>query len=138
MLTVTSGNSLSKLAYMELKQRIKTARKAARLTQEQLAARVGVSRPAVVQWESGDTKALDGVNLVRTAIVTGVEPLWLATEEGSMHAYMVRDEPNTVPLALAQAWKHMDKGSRDHLLAIAITLAENKKITRTQGQENGL
>jgi len=112
---------------MELKQRIKTARKAARLTQEQLAKRVGVSRPAVVQWESGHTKALDGANLVRAAIATDVEPLWLATEEGPMHAYMVRDEPYTVPRDLVQAWQCMDKKSRDHLLAIATTLAEKNK-----------
>ena len=40
---------------MELKDRIAAVRKAAGLTQEQLGELVGVTRQAVIKWESGQT-----------------------------------------------------------------------------------
>jgi len=41
---------------MEVTERIKMARKDARLTQDQVAERLGITKGAVSQWESGKTE----------------------------------------------------------------------------------
>lgn len=51
--------------------RIRTARQALRLTQGQMAERIGVSRSAVAQWETGRAGQLTG-NLARIAEALGV------------------------------------------------------------------
>ena len=58
--------------------RIRSARKAAGLNQADLAARVGVSQPAVANWESGvhDPRRM---MLTRIAETLGVSPDWLAS-----------------------------------------------------------
>jgi transcriptional regulator with XRE-family HTH domain len=125
MLTVNGETLSCKIAYMELKDRIKVARESARLTQEQLAKRVGVSRPAVGMWEGGQTKTIEGENLVRTAYVTGVDPLWLAAGEGEMHpASMAKEDHGIVPKKFADAWRQIDSKTREHLIAIAEALAK--------------
>ena len=64
---------------MSIGQRIKQARLAhkPKMTQQQLADAVEVSRPAVTQWETGENKMLDGDNLVRVARALGVTTEWL-------------------------------------------------------------
>lgn len=47
------------------------------MTQQQLADAVAVSRPAVTQWETGETKSLEGENLVNVARVLWVTVEWL-------------------------------------------------------------
>lgn len=56
---------------MSVADRIKAARKRARLTQPQLAALVGVSKGAVGQWESGSTEP-NGKNLTMLSAILGV------------------------------------------------------------------
>ncbi len=125
VLTVTAGALSCKVAYMELKDRIKVARESAGLTQDQLAKRVGVSRPAVGMWEGGQTKTIEGENLVRTAYATGADPLWLATGEGQMHpASMAKEDLGVVPKKFADAWRQIDSKTREHLIAIAEALAK--------------
>lgn len=124
MLTVYTGTLSCKIAYMELKDRIRAARESAGLTQDHLAKRVGVSRPAVGMWEGGQTKTIEGENLVRTAYATGVDPLWLATGEGHMHtALMAKEDLGVVPKKFADAWRQIDNKNREHLMAIAEALA---------------
>lgn len=109
---------------MDLKDRIKQARKTAGLTQDQLAKLVGVSRPSVGMWEGGQTKTIEGENLVRTAYATGTDPLWLATGEGQMHpASMGKEHTGVIPKKLADAWRQIDNETRGHLIAIAEALA---------------
>jgi hypothetical protein len=36
----------------------------------------------VTQWENGETKTLEGENLVKAAAALSVDPLWLATGKG--------------------------------------------------------
>lgn len=60
-------------------ERIKQRRKAARLTQQQLAEQVGVSRAAVAQWESGDTKSVRPAHLLAAAKALGADIEWLIT-----------------------------------------------------------
>lgn len=54
----------------EIGERIRQARQARGLTQEQLAEEVGVSRSAVAQWETGRAGQVTG-NLTRIAEVLG-------------------------------------------------------------------
>ncbi len=67
------------MSYMNIGRRIKQARLAQRpkMTQQQLADAVHVSRPAVTQWETGETKTLEGENLVQVALALGVTVEWL-------------------------------------------------------------
>ena len=126
MLTITPRRLAGKLPYMALKDRIKAAREFAGLTQEELATRVRVSRPAVVMWESGKTQTIEGENLVRTAYATGVDALWLATGEGDMRPLMVRDDADQMPRRLQIAWLKLDDKMRTHVLAITEAIADNK------------
>ncbi len=43
------------------------------------------------QWESGLTKNMDGINLVQTALVLGLNPVWLATEKGYRSIFQSND-----------------------------------------------
>lgn len=126
VLTVNESGDSCKLAYVELRQRIKAARKAAKLTQDELAKRVGVSRPAVNMWESGKTNALDGRNLVLTAYATNVNPLWLATGEGHMRIDEVRDEVYDLPPELKKSWRLLDRKLREHVLALLEALQQRR------------
>lgn len=63
--------------------RIRLARRSARLTQCELAARLGLSRSAVAQWESADGSSPSASNLGRMAMELGCSYEWLATGRGS-------------------------------------------------------
>lgn len=112
---------------MKLQDRIKLAREKAKLTQKELADRVGIRPQAVSQWESGDTKSLRGPSLARAAEALSVSPIWLSDGDGPMQNYGVRDEVYTAPPELMRAWSALDKNSRELLLAVATALAERKK-----------
>lgn len=62
--------------------RIRRARKLARLSQQELAAAVGVKRSAVAQWErhEGSHPSMD--HMIAVAVVTGVHVEWLGTGRG--------------------------------------------------------
>jgi transcriptional regulator with XRE-family HTH domain len=64
--------------------RIRQCRSAARLSQAQLAAQVGVRRSAVAQWEQVDGTSPNVGHLAKVAVVTGVCFEWLATGRGAM------------------------------------------------------
>ncbi len=73
-----------------LAERVKKAREAAGLSKSELARLCGVSPSAVTQWESGETKTLEGENLVRAADALRVDALWLATGKGEEHPRLMR------------------------------------------------
>lgn len=62
--------------HMNLNQRIFTARKDAKLTQEELAEATGKTRSAVAQWESGEIRPRHAT-LVAIARATGKDLRWL-------------------------------------------------------------
>lgn len=62
--------------------RIRRARKAAGLTQEQLAEIVGVSRPTITQWETGSTKTMRFEHIFKAARALQKNPEWLITGQG--------------------------------------------------------
>jgi transcriptional regulator with XRE-family HTH domain len=64
--------------------RIRQARRQAKLSQQGLATRVGVHRSAVAQWEQPEGSHPTVENLARVAITTAVNFEWLATGRGRM------------------------------------------------------
>ena len=69
---------------MELKQRIESAVDFSGKKKSHIADEIDVSPSAITQWITGQTTAIDGVNLLRFARATGVRYEWLALEEGDM------------------------------------------------------
>lgn len=67
-----------------LGQRIREAREARGWSQLRLGESVGVSRAAVSQWESGESKGLRPENLVAAARALAVNVEWLVTGVGAM------------------------------------------------------
>lgn len=68
----------------EFKERLKIARKNAKMTQAQLAKAVETSQGSISDLESGRNKST--TNLMQIANVLNVNPNWLATGEGEMTA----------------------------------------------------
>jgi transcriptional regulator with XRE-family HTH domain len=71
------------MAPMTMGKRIREAREGAGLSIQQLAKKAGVSRSAVYQWESGDTKGLKPENLFAVAAATGYAARWIGTDKGT-------------------------------------------------------
>ncbi|RCI71099.1 XRE family transcriptional regulator, partial [Pseudomonas aeruginosa] len=69
---------------MELKDRIKAARKHAHLSQVQLAQAVGMTQTSISDLERGKSRATSFVAQIAGAC--GVNPLWLAEGRGEMLA----------------------------------------------------
>lgn len=109
----------SKIAYMKtIGDRIKQARTAnEKMTQAELAKLCGVSRSAVTQWESGQSKTLKPENLLCVADKTGFSIRWLITGKGEERQHSVK----LVPTA---ASKSKTINSLVHQLAEEILLAE--------------
>lgn len=67
---------------MELKDRLKQARKHAQLTQVELAERAGIKQASVSEIERGLTRTSG--HLVKLATICGVDPVWLSEGAGDM------------------------------------------------------
>jgi len=63
-----------------LSERIKEAIETSGVTVSAVATACGISVQAVYQWMNGETKTIDGSNLVELAEVTGFDPRWIARE----------------------------------------------------------
>jgi SOS-response transcriptional repressor LexA len=100
-----------------LSERIKDARKAADMSQGELAKRVKVSRAAISQWENGSTQEIGGSNLLAASRALNVSPDWLARgvgdrTSGNSHtvaeqssAYIYRNNRSVPVISWAQAGK---------------------------------
>ena len=69
---------------MKFSQRIRRARRNAKLSQQALGKLLGVQRSAVSNWESASDIQPAITNLIAIAMVTNVSLEWLATGRGSM------------------------------------------------------
>lgn len=67
-----------------LGERLRAAMDAANISQAELARACGVKPPSVHGWLSGKSRFLRGENLLRAALVLGVDHDWLATGRGEM------------------------------------------------------
>ena len=52
----------------------------------------GVSRQAVYQWKSGETKSIDGYNLVELAEITGFSSRWIINGRGQKKSGLSQEE----------------------------------------------
>lgn len=80
-----------------------------KLTQEQLALEIGVTRSAVANWEGGLEPTLG--NLIAIAVRCGVSIEWLATGRGAMvlGAPLISDEPGVYRSPpSAEEWETLD------------------------------
>lgn len=94
-----------------ISDRIREARRAAKLTQDQLAERLGISSQAVQQWESGRAKP-DLDRLPAVARVLNVADAWLAWGMG-----LPERTANDTLLALSNARGGLSVPSVDHAAA---------------------
>lgn len=116
----------------DLGNRIRKARRLAAMTQAELAARLGVSRSAVANWESATGIWPASARLLAIAVRTGVSYEWLATGRG------VSDEPDDVvaiagelvddpqELRLLRAFR----GCRAHIRRALVDMAETQRHRR--------
>jgi transcriptional regulator with XRE-family HTH domain len=101
--------------------RIRAARRDRGLTQDELADRVGVSRSAVAQWETGRTGQVTG-NLSRIAGVLEVNVEYLMHGDDKHAAGEVRQGDE---LALLRLYRECDPEDRQMLLRTARRLARH-------------
>ena len=74
-------------------------------SQAALARACGVKPPSVHDWLSGETKTIEGQNLLRAAKFLGVSPEWLTTGKGPKHpgdVAAIEQAPTLTPKQ--QAW----------------------------------
>lgn len=93
------------LTYMDsVGDRLRRARAAADISQDDLAKRIGATRSAIAQVESGISGSLNAENLVKAAHVLGKSANWLATGEGPEDSLEVIAEAITAlpPVAFEQ------------------------------------
>jgi transcriptional regulator with XRE-family HTH domain len=102
-----------------LAYRQSVARPGERITQKALADACGVKPPSVVDWFNGDTKTLDGTNLIAAAKFLRVRPEWLASGDGPMtnNEWLVRQDSapyeDSPPLAPAPALDVIEASETD-------------------------
>jgi transcriptional regulator with XRE-family HTH domain len=101
-------------------QRIKAARVAAGMTQEMLAAAVGVSRSAVAQWET-ERAGQVGANLARVAAALGVSTGHLLSgEAGRDGGSLAESGPE---MALLRLYRSLSESDRAYLLRLALLMS---------------
>jgi transcriptional regulator with XRE-family HTH domain len=108
-----------------LYERIREARSLTGLTQEALAAELGISRSAVAQWEMAEGTAPSVENLIALARRSGLNFEYLATNRGERHfgppTLIAEEEPSYHPLTeqqrqLLEAFERLAGRQRSGLL----------------------
>ena len=89
-------------------QRLKSARKTAKLSQTKLGETVGLSQSVISDLESGAQN--ETALVVQLAVACGVDPVWLAINRG---------EPKPVALEIAAIWNELDHDRKLRLLGTA-------------------
>lgn len=99
--------------------RIRTVRQDRGLTQEELASRVGVSRSAVAQWETGRAGQVTGnLSRISAALDVNVEFLMFGDDKNAAAEIRQGDE-----LALLRLYRECEPDDRQILLRTARRLA---------------
>jgi transcriptional regulator with XRE-family HTH domain len=101
--------------------RIRATRRERGLTQDELADRVGVSRSAVAQWETGRTGQVTGnLSLIADVLEVNVEYLLYGEDKHAAGEARQGDE-----LALLRLYRECDPEDRQMLLRTARRLARH-------------
>ncbi|WP_223511473.1 XRE family transcriptional regulator [Pseudomonas sp. GL-B-19] len=101
---------------MELKDRLKQARKNAGLTQAQLAELAGIKQSSISEIERGLSRTSG--HLVKLAQICEVDPIWLAEGYAAAHerikgGYKIQAQPNAELLGDLSVWDHEDPLDED-------------------------
>jgi transcriptional regulator with XRE-family HTH domain len=111
---------------MSIGSRIREARKSAKMTQAQLAAKVGMKQGTLSELETGES---DGTTLVASfAAALGVNALWLETGKGpkaSDHAQRIKDAHMILAYedeeGLLDLFRRTDDRGRFEIIQLAIS-----------------
>jgi len=101
--------------------RLKRAREAAGLTQQQLAEKIGATRSAIAQVEGGMTNSLNAENLAKAAKELGKAAVWLANGEG----------PEQGLDAMGDALMHMSEEDRQQVFDFVLYKIERAPVPYT-------
>lgn len=102
-------NALAYLAAMaSLGDRVREARRGAKLSQEELARRVGIKQPTIAAIESGDIK--ETAHIVKIALATGYSAYWLENGKGAkklgfQEALALSEDEQRAAAAFIQQWR---------------------------------
>ena len=101
---------------MELKDRLKQARKNAGLTQQELAQRAGIKQSSISEIERGLSRTSG--HLIKLAQICKVDPVWLAEGYSAVHdrikeGYKILPEANAELLSDLSIWDHGDPLGED-------------------------
>lgn len=97
-----------------------------------IAARCGISVQAVYGWMRGDTKSIEGANLVELADITGYEARWIAKELGPKK----RLYPRTVGQEhVLRAMQQLPRGYESMVIKIVDTVSESDPGKGNGGSE---
>ncbi len=103
--------------------RLKWLREARKMTQVQLAAKVGITQASISEIERGRSHAPSAPNLLRLAAALEASPLWLVSGEGDPVTYIASDDKVTAQAAeLALIYENLTPEAQAALMAIAKTL----------------
>jgi transcriptional regulator with XRE-family HTH domain len=109
---------------MLMPERIKEARKAKGLTQQALAALIGIERPAISQWETGKTN-VDPKNMKSLADALSVSVAYLSGED---------DEPSNVSAPVSQSGQRFArKGQQQYPVWGTVECGEDGAFQITEG-----
>lgn len=114
---------------MGVKENIKRLRKAAGLTQEQLAEKLGVTRPTVTQWESGWSAPRMGM-VQKLAEVFNITPSQIVADNGGRllpKEFLPINPVPTIPIPVVDhvhAGMPTDPDEADYILDVPETIIE--------------
>lgn len=83
---------------MNWHNRLTQARLAKNIKKSDFAKRIGVSAPTITQWENGETKKIEGSNLVKVCSVLEITPEWLLNGVGEIRAEPGAHIPGAIPV----------------------------------------
>lgn len=104
---------------MTIAKRIAASLASKGMTRAELARACGVTKAAVTQWMSSETKALKASSIIAIANALDVSPAWLETGKGSMAA------PHHISISegeLLALFRSMNEQNQSNMLAIARSL----------------
>lgn len=112
-----------------LSERVSEAVEGSGVKVADIAARCGISVQAVYGWMRGESKTIDGANLVELADLTGYEARWIAREMGPKR----RTYPKTTSQEhVLRAMQSLPREYETMVVKIVDTVSESKP-----GQNNG-
>lgn len=124
------NNLAVRLAYMDTwHKRLQFAREEAGLRPTDVATKIKVSNATVSDWESGETKKIEGDNLLNVCELLNISPRWLLYKKGGMRDGLYSEPIQRGVMILEQL---QEEYRLDDALELLTSVA---KLARKQGNE---